>query len=175
MLVPNLNRVFAVIGINKYSRKDIKRFIRHIKVNKETGCWEWIGYLDKDGYGQFSIILSNMKKMVKSHRLAFSIFHNIVIISEMCVCHTCDNPKCCNPNHLWLGTNLDNTQDMMNKGRGNQASGENHGRAKLDWISVREIRRLHTTGKYTYPQLSEMFNISYSSINFVVNNRTWKV
>ena len=80
------------------------------KVDKSGACWEWTASKDKDGYGLFHF----NRKQVRAHRFAFGLDN---IPKGMAVCHTCDNPGCVNPDHLFLGTNLDNTQDMISKGR----------------------------------------------------------
>ena len=96
--------------------KHIKIQMRHIFLKsfeiKESGCWEWNGELDKDGYGK----IYAFSKRVSAHRFSYEIFNGI-IEPEMFVCHSCDNPCCVNPDHLWLGTTQENTQDSVNKGR----------------------------------------------------------
>jgi len=78
----------------------------------ENGCWEYNGYRDRDGYGLASFKNQNWQ----AHRLSYFFTHG-TIPKMMCVCHTCDNRSCINPDHLWLGTHQDNMTDMKNKGR----------------------------------------------------------
>lgn len=78
-----------------------------------SGCWEWQKYIGLNGYGQISI---NNKK-ISVHRLSYKL-HFGHLPDDMHVCHKCDNRKCINPNHLWLGKDLDNLRDMWKKGRG---------------------------------------------------------
>jgi len=175
MLIPKLSAVFIHICNGKYSRKDIRRFLKYIKVNRETGCWEWRGYLDKKGYGRLTIRKNNKRNFYLVHRMAYEIFTNKLIPDGMFVCHHCDNPKCVNVLVcLFLGTNKDNMADMVNKGRGPDRCGENSGRAKLTWVQVGEIRRLYATGKYTYKQLGRIYNVSCTTIRHIIINRIWK-
>ena len=84
-------------------------------------CWEWTCYAGNDGYGQITI----NKKAFRAHRLAYELYNGCVIPEGLCVCYSCDNPLCCNPNHLWVGTNLENIADMVRKGR--NATGDRNG------------------------------------------------
>ena len=100
-----------------------KRFWSKVDIRSKDECWEWQGSNIR-GYGQFS--LSHFKT-VKAHRFSYELKYG-KIPDGMLVCHHCDNPKCVNPNHLFLGTSADNTKDRDTKGR--QAKGDTHG-AKL--------------------------------------------
>lgn len=91
--------------------KFLKRFWS--KVNKtEGGCWEWTGSLQTQGYGNIEI----KGKRLLPHRIAY-VLHKGEIPQGLSVCHHCDNPKCCNPEHLFLGTAADNMNDASQKGR----------------------------------------------------------
>ncbi len=85
-------------------------FFRHVK--KEECCWTWTGSLGKWGYGHFRVD----SKTMLAHRVSWML-HNGEIPNGLFVCHHCDNPKCVNPEHLFLGTHQDNIDDMMSKGR----------------------------------------------------------
>lgn len=90
------------------------RLLRKIKINDVTDCWEWQGGKNNVGYG----MIRDEHGMRTTHRVSYEE-HKGNIPKGMCVCHSCDNPKCVNPDHLWLGTKKDNWQDMINKGRNN--------------------------------------------------------
>lgn len=83
------------------------------EVNEITGCWEWKRATNNIGYGMFRIKQGLMRT---AHRVSYELFKG-PIPKGMVVCHTCDNPKCVNPDHLWAGTMLDNIRDMDQKGR----------------------------------------------------------
>jgi transcriptional regulator with XRE-family HTH domain len=172
MLIPKLNTVFIYTCNGKYSKKDIKRFLKYIKINKETGCWEWTGSLRTGGYGQYSIVVNGKHIIIGTHRAAFEMATGILVPDGMCVLHHCDNRKCVNILMcLFMGTNQDNIDDKVNKRR--QTIGENHGMAKLTLIQVIEIRRLYATKKYSQRKLAKIFNIGFQNISDIINNKLW--
>lgn len=109
-------------GQRYWSKRE--RFENLYMHNHDTGCYEWIGGKNNIGYGMFR----DGDKMRTAHRVSYELANNIQIPHNMCVCHTCDNPKCVNPQHLWLGTVKDNINDMFKKGRANRI-----GRPKNSW------------------------------------------
>lgn len=121
-----------------------------------SGCWVYTGRKDKGGYGDFA--------GYRAHRVAYYLA-NDEQPGPLCVCHTCDNPSCVRPDHLFLGTHDDNAKDRNSKGR---TAGRNR---KMTWDKVREIRRLWCEGGLTCRELDRMFD--YTSCHPILSNRTW--
>lgn len=103
----------------KQAKTRLDRFNEKYEINESTGCWLWHGSKDKDGYGKININYKNYR----AHRLSYELFKDI-IPEGLFVCHTCDTPNCVNPEHLFLGTNQDNMDDMVAKGRSPKQRGE---------------------------------------------------
>ena len=101
----------------------IERLLDKIIINEVTDCWEFQGGKNNIGYG----MIRDEKRMRTAHRVSYEEHNNIKIPAGMCVCHTCDNPVCVNPAHLWLGTHKQNTKDMLSKGRAKPFGGNING------------------------------------------------
>lgn len=93
------------------SQRDLNRFHSGYSIS-DSGCWNWHRSTVGAGYGRMLV----QGKLIRAHRLSFAI-HNKIDPLPFLVCHSCDNPACVNPAHLWRGTVLDNTRDMLSKGR----------------------------------------------------------
>lgn len=128
-------------------------------------CWPWTAYRNEDGYG----LLKWDDKMQGAHRLAWIEKHGPIPPDTPHVLHRCDNPPCRNENHLFLGTNADNTADRDRKGRNNQPRGEASGKAKLTEADVRAIRA--ATG--TVAAIAERFGICQANASFIRSGKTW--
>lgn len=129
----------------------------------ENGCWECVSHhRDKDGYAR----LTREDKHIYLHRYVYTL--EIGEIPEgFVVMHTCDNPCCFNPNHLEIGTVIDNTLDKVNKQR--QCLGVTNGRSKLSESDVIEIRNSDKSG----PKLAEKYGVSHQVIYRIKNNQRW--
>jgi hypothetical protein len=157
---------------SQYDRYLVTRlFFKHVKVGKPNECWEWQGSVHGSmGYGYYCW---ERKHIYTAHIVAYELFkgrrHGLQ------VCHSCDNPICVNPRHLWLGTQKENIADREIKGRGKlpDTSGENNPKAKLTLHKVEKIRKLYARGKYTPKQLAHKFNVSSVAIYSLLNNKTW--
>jgi hypothetical protein len=130
-------------------------------------CWIWQGYIMPNGYGR----LHYNGKDILSHRCSWEI-HYGPIPQGMFICHTCDNPPCVNPKHLFLGTDQDNMDDMYAKDRA--SVGSRHPNAKLTETQVSEIIDLYSTGEYSQSALARRFNVGQQAIQAIVSGKTWK-
>lgn len=144
-----------------------ERFEAHVK-RKQRGCWPWTGSVDRHGYGRFRNA-SGYPELV--HRAAWR-FYRGADPGDQFVLHTCDNAACVNPNHLYLGTQQDNVDDMWARGgaRPGVSRGERHGMAKLNESAVREIR----ASKETDRALAEKYDVSRTQIYDIRKRRSWK-
>ena len=147
------------------------------KVNKRgpDECWEWTASTIAGGYGHMGV----NGKIVLAHRVSYEL-HNGPIPSGdgyhgTCVLHKCDNPKCVNPKHLFLGSNADNMADRELKGRGATPDnrGDSHGMAKLSEEDVLEIRSLLKTGGMLQKCIAETFGVSSAQISAINTGRSW--
>lgn len=132
-----------------------------------NGCWEWNRSRTKFGYGKFATAHA---KWTNAHHIAYEIYKGQVPPGEL-VRHTCDNPPCCNPEHLILGTIADNSRDMVERGRSN--TGTKHHNATLTDEMVKEIRDKWATGNYTQVVLGAEYSISNKQISKIVNRQRW--
>jgi len=148
----------------KYSNnKD--RILRNIRINKRSGCWEWQLSTYVKGYGQLSV----QGDKWLAHRYSFFIFVG-EIPKGLCVCHTCDNPSCVNPEHLWLGTYKENTEDMIKKGRHSfylNKTGERHPFSKITDREAIEICNLVNLGN-SHISVANMFGLSRTHVSQMV-------
>jgi hypothetical protein len=153
------------------AKENMKKKIKIFSyINIKTNCWEWQKFKTKLGYGQ----ISYRGKQMKAHRASWTVFKGD-IPTGICVLHTCDNPKCVNPDHLFLGSMKDNVQDMMKKGRDGHgiAVGMLGANAKLTDDDVRKIRTFDNSWK-TCEELSKKYDVNPMTIYRIQKRQTWK-
>lgn len=140
----------------------LQRFEGKYKVCEKTGCWIWTGFR-KNAYGG----LKYKTKYLYAHRASYEA-HISEIPDGMVVCHSCDNPLCVNPEHLWLGTQQDNIADRQEKRRHRVAKGAEHYLSKLDAETVGEIKRLLRDG-VKQRDIARQFDLAESTISRIKN------
>jgi hypothetical protein len=136
----------------------------------EDECWVWQGNLNSNGYGRYPV----NNQLVLAHRVSYQYFFG-EIPKGMNVCHSCDNRKCINPHHLWLGTQSENLKDAVAKNRMYRPNTNAHrnGNTKLTWPKVNEIRKMYQRG-LRKKEIAQLFLVSPSSIGDIISERTWR-
>lgn len=142
-----------------------QRFWDKLKVGNSGECWEWQAALDDKGYGQ----IWSKGTAQSAHRVAWEIMIG-PIPKDMNVLHRCDNRKCCNPRHLFLGSQWDNIVDMIRKGRGNPPVGINHPNSIFTEEEARDIKFSSLSTK----ELAEKYGKGLPTIINIRNGRRWK-
>lgn len=166
----SLNRI--ILKGPNFGKTILERFHQKYTINK-NGCWEW-NEKDLRGKrrGDYGVLKINQKR-ISAHRLSYMIYKGN-IPDEMLICHTCDNTKCVNPNHLFKGTHIDNMRDKINKNRSNNIKGEMISVSKLKEKQVLEAREEYNNSDISIRQLSKKYNISPSSMRDIIMKIAWK-
>ena len=148
------------------NEEQLSRFWSHVE-KSQGGCWRWTAST-RDGYGRFWV--KRLEHAVYAHRASYELVHGTIPAGMHCL-HRCDTRSCVNPEHLFLGTNAENTADKVAKGR--QWRGEKIWTAKLTAEDVREIRSRHAIGD-TPTTLAKAFGIGVQHVGRIVRREKWK-
>lgn len=143
-----------------------ERLQRRLTVD-ENDCWIWQGHT-RNGYGRLNMGAAYGRRRIDAHRLAYQLAHG-PIEDGLVVCHHCDVRACCNPTHLFLGTQRQNMDDMLAKGR--SSPGELRPQARLTTEAVRAIR---AASGFTQQELAERYGVSQSNISAVLLRKSWR-
>lgn len=147
-----------------------QRFWEKVDRRGPDGCWNWTAYRNSTGYGSFKV----NGTATLAHRFAYQLRRGQIPRGDhygtLCVCHSCDNPACVNPAHLFLGTMADNLQDMAKKGRTGVRTGSEHHNTKLSPEKVRAIRASSESALAA----SERYGVSQWVVYDVRSRKTWK-
>lgn len=146
-------------------------FYSMVQLPDENGCMKWIGSYTRWGYGQLRVAPN---KTMRAHRFSYFLHYGVFDSSKF-VCHTCDNPWCVAPDHLFLGTNKDNVDDCVQKNRMNPPvfKGSSHPNSKLDEEKVREIKRQLKSG-VPVRKISQEFSTHRDNIYLIKNGKAWR-
>lgn len=158
----------VLLESGRSERLSLNKFLNRVFPEPNTGCWigDWMP--TKKGYGNTNKVITGGYTLRGSHRISYYL-HKGPFDTSLCVCHTCDNPACVNPDHLFLDTSIGNTKDMVKKGRASK--GEHRPNAVFSEKQVLEIRQKYATGNYTYRGLSKEYGHDVKSI---ILNETWR-
>lgn len=146
------------------------RFWQKVDKRLDNECWNWTGNKNYKGYGMFKL---RGDKNVPAHRYSYYLSCGYFPQTKEYVCHKCDNRSCVNPNHLFLGTQYDNMQDMIKKGHHSWVSGSNHPNSKVKEEDVIEMRRLFDSG-VSSTKLMKMYGLGETQTLRIVNRQSWK-
>lgn len=147
-------------------------FWSKVLVTEMSACWVWQGATNLKGYGRYYTGKRwGLSKHVVSSRLAFMFEYGVVLPGVVMVLHRCDNPPCCNPDHLFLGDAQANTTDMILKKR--HAHGEANGQHVLTGAQVKEIKREVATGAH-YDEVATRFGVASWTVRGIASGHRWK-
>lgn len=148
---------------------ELARFMAKVAVPiAGSNCWKWIGAKKRSGYGNFYM----HGKYLGAHRASFVLFRGDIPASTY-ICHSCDNPSCVNPDHLFVGTPKQNQEDMTRKGRDTRKKGAGHYLSKLDDDKVVEIRLRREHGD-SLKDIASAYDVSEATISLVARRKIWK-
>ena len=158
-----------VLDLSNVDQTFRDRFWSKVDIGGPDECWEWTAHRQRAGYGEFTVAKGEFHT---ASRVSLALSIGALPVG-MSACHSCDNPPCCNPAHLFLGTPADNTNDCIRKGRGNRARGEDTFSARLTEEIVRGIRSRVPMRYGEMSELAREHGVSLNTIAAVVRGKKW--
>lgn len=158
-------------GDVKRLNRVVKKFWRYVEKGNDNECWIWKGTINEHGYG---VIMAARSFLIRAHRLSYSLSIGKPMDDHLCILHECDNPPCVNPRHLKAGTKLENTHDMIKKGRNSNPPinyGEKHHNTKFkesDFYLIKNDKRSNRI-------IAMEFGVCEETIRRVKTGKTWKL
>jgi hypothetical protein len=148
--------------------KTIEQFWNNVTMGSPTECWLWQKCANTSGYGRLYL----GEVAWSAHRLAYTDKVGPIPDGKI-VCHTCDNPLCCNPAHLFLGTDQDNATDRSQKNRSARQKGTTNPANKLTEQQVLDIRAEHAMGISGYKKLGKKYGVHAQTICDIIKRKVW--
>ena len=156
----------AVIIMPDFPPRRVRKFWNNIEKASIELCWNWIGATDRKGYGKFFAVSNGNHKLIQSHRISYFL-HYGVDPGDSLVLHQCDNPSCCNPNHLRLGTHKENMKDMASRGHVFRSP-------TLADNDIFMMRELWASNMFTQGEICRFYDLSRAAVCNAINGRTGK-
>ncbi len=152
-----------------------ERFLKCVVIDPHSGCWIWTKKgRAHGGYGMFSMY----RKKFRAHRAALILIKKITPLPQYSVCHKCDNTRCVNPDHLFIGTHAENMHDCLNKGRAFRVRGEKSGRAVISDAQALELLRLPKETGLTRNRVAKLkaqeWGVSENTLKQILYGTNWK-
>jgi len=167
-----------------YDSAFAERFWGRVRIAAPDACWLWLGA--RSGHSQYGYYAYDHVHKLLAHRVAYRLSVGKIPPGKL-ICHSCDNPACCNPAHLFVGTPADNSLDMVQKGRQARGArsgahrhpervprGEQKSNAKLTGAQVKAIRKAYAGGDLSFTDIGARYGVAYNTISRAVRRESWQ-